>query len=91
MLNYSGAQADLAANRPRHSPLRCRKCGNEACRNDDILSSSLSLTVFTLLAFRKGPVSEVEELVLHLVGARKAELELAGSWTLLPARLPRLR
>jgi hypothetical protein len=41
--------------------------------------------------FRRGPVSEVEELLLHLVGARKAELELAGSWTLLAARLPKLR
>ncbi|XP_023323946.1 putative protein MSS51 homolog, mitochondrial [Eurytemora carolleeae] len=38
-----------------------------------------------------GPVQDQEELIIHLVGARKAEVEMAKSWLLLPARLPNLR
>ena len=36
-------------------------------------------------------VGELSRLVVHVVGARKAEVELAKSWLLFPNRLPNLR
>ena len=40
---------------------------------------------------RTGSLAEATSLVIHLVGARQAEIEQAPAWTLLPARLPKLK
>lgn len=51
------------------------------------------LMIYSIISFicRSGRVEDLEELVIHVVGARKAEVQLAKSWLLIPARLHNLR